>query len=113
MVVHSDTYTIADPEFEATVQNLSFGLAALAPDVVSGVSQYYNSGSDWQVSDDGHSTILSVTMSGTLDEAAENVSELVSMSSADTTGRTTSRSSSSARHQSQARIAEISDSTLS
>ena len=79
VVVHSDTYTIVDPEFEATVQNLFFGLAALAPGVVSGVSQYYNSGSDWQVSDDGHSTIISVTMSGTLDEAAENTSELMSV----------------------------------
>ncbi|MCE2456479.1 MAG: MMPL family transporter [Dehalococcoidia bacterium] len=79
VVVHSDTYTIVDPEFEATVQNLFFGLAALAPGVVSGVSQYYNSGSDWQVSDDGHSTIISVTMSGTLDEAAENISELMSV----------------------------------
>ena len=79
VVVHSDIYTIVDPEFEATVQNLFFGLAALAPGVVSGVSQYYNSGSDWQVSDDGHSTIISVTMSGTLDEAAENASELMSV----------------------------------
>ena len=79
MVVHSDTYTIADPEFEATVQNLFFGLAALVPDAVAGVSQYYNSGSDWQVSDDGHSTIISVTMSGTLDDAAANVSELMSV----------------------------------
>ena len=79
MVVHSDTYTIFDPEFEVTVQNLFFGLAALVPDVVAGVSQYYNSGSDWQVSDDGHTTIIAVTMSGTLDEAAANVSELMSV----------------------------------
>ncbi len=79
VVVHSDNYTIAAPEFEATVQNLFFGLAALAPDVVAGVSQYYNSGSDWQVSDDGHSTILSVTMTGTVDEAAANVSKLMSV----------------------------------
>ena len=77
VVVHSDTYTVFDPEFEVTVQNLFFGLAALVPDVVAGVSQYYNSGSDWQVSEDGHSTILSVTMSGTLDEAAENVSDVM------------------------------------
>ena len=79
VVVHSDTYTIADPQFEVLVQNLFFDLAALVPDVVAGVSQYYNSGSDWQVSDDGHSTIISVTMSGNLDEAAANVSELKSV----------------------------------
>ncbi len=79
VVVHSDTYTVADPEFEVTVQNLFFGFAALVPDAVAGVSQYYNSGSDWQVSDDGHSTIISVTMSGTLDDAAANVSELMSV----------------------------------
>ena len=79
VVVHSDTYTIADPQFEVTVQNLFFDIAALAPHIVSGVSQYYNSGSDWQVSDDGHSTIISVTMTGSLDEAAENVSELTSV----------------------------------
>ena len=77
VLVHSDTYTIVDPEFEATVQNLFFDLASLVPEVVAGVSQYYNSGSDWQVSDDGHATIISVTMSGTLDEAAANVSELM------------------------------------
>ena len=79
VLVHSDTYTIADPQFEATVQNLFFGLAALVPDVIAGVSQYYNSGSEWQVSDDGHLTIISVTMTGTLDEAAENVSEVMSV----------------------------------
>ncbi len=79
VVVHSDTYTIVDPEFEATVQNLFFALAALAPEVVASVSQYYNSGSNWQVSDDGHSTIIAVTMAGTLDEAAANVSELMSV----------------------------------
>lgn len=79
VVVHSGTYTIADPQFEVLVQNLFFDLAALVPDVVAGVSQYYNSGSDWQVSDDGHSTIISVTMSGNLDEAAANVSELMSI----------------------------------
>ena len=79
VVVHSDTYTIVDPQFEVLVQNLFFDIAALVPDVVAGVSQYYNSGSEWQVSDDGHSTILSVTMSGTLDEAAASVSELTSV----------------------------------
>ena len=79
VVVHSDTYTIVDPQFEVLVQNLFFDIAALAPDVVAGVSQYYNSGSAWQVSDDGHSTIIPVTMTGTLDEAAANVSELTSV----------------------------------
>ena len=79
VVVHSDTYTIVDPQFEVLVQNLFFDIAALAPDVVAGVSQYYNSGSEWQVSDDGHSTIIPVTMTGTLDEAAANVSELTSV----------------------------------
>ena len=79
VVVHSDTYTIVDPQFEVLVQNLFFDIAALAPDVVAGVSQYYNSGSEWQVSDDGHSTIIPVTMTGALDEAAANVSELTSV----------------------------------
>ena len=77
VVVHSDAYTILDPQFEATVQNLFFDIAALGPDIVAGVSQYYHSGSDFQVSDSGHSTIMSVTMSGTLDEAAANVSEVM------------------------------------
>ena len=72
VVVRSDTYTIVDPQFEATVQNLFFDLAGLGPDIVAGVSQYYHSGSDYQVSDDGHSTIMSVTMAGTLDEARAN-----------------------------------------
>ena len=58
VVVHSDTYTIVDPQFEATVQNLFFDMAALGPDVVAGISQYYHSGSDYQVSDGGHSTIM-------------------------------------------------------
>ena len=72
VVVHSDTYTIADPQFEATVQNLFFDMAALGPDVVAGISQYYHSGSDYRVSDSGHSTIMTVTMAGTLDEARAN-----------------------------------------
>ena len=77
VIVHSDTYTVVDPQYEALAQNLFFDIAALGPNVVAGVSQYYNSGSDFQVSDSGHSTIMSVTMSGTLDEAAANVSEVM------------------------------------
>ncbi len=77
VIVHSDTYTIVDPQYEALVQNLFFGITALGPDVVAGVSQYYNSGADWQISDDGHSTVMSVTMTGTLDEAAANVSDVM------------------------------------
>ena len=72
VIVRSDTYSIVDPQFEATVQNIFFDIAALGPDVVSGVSQYYHSGSDFQVSEDGHSTIMPVTMAGTLDEARAN-----------------------------------------
>ena len=72
VVVRSDTYTIVDPQFEATVQNIFFDIAGLGSDIVSGVSQYYHSGSDEQVSDSGHSTIMSVTMAGTLDEARAN-----------------------------------------
>ena len=77
VIVRSDTYTVVDPQFEATVQNLFFDIAALGPDVVAGVSQYYHSGSDYQVSESGHSTIMSVTMSGTLDEARVNVSSVI------------------------------------
>ena len=77
VVVRSDTYTVVDPQFEATVQNLFFGIAALGPNVVAGVSQYYHSGSDYQVSDGGHSTIMSVTMTGTLDEARANASSVI------------------------------------
>ena len=77
VVVRSDTYTVVDPQFEATVQNLFFDIAALGPDVVAGVSQYYHSGSDYQVSESGHSTVMSVTMSGTLDEARVNVSSVI------------------------------------
>lgn len=77
VVVHSDTYTIVDPQFEATVQNLFFDIASLGPDIVAGVSQYYHSGSDYQVSEDGHSTIMSVTLMGTLDEARANVSSVI------------------------------------
>ena len=47
-------------------------MAALGPDVVAGISQYYHSGSDYRVSDSGHSTIMTVTMAGTLDEARAN-----------------------------------------
>ena len=79
VVVHSGTYTIVDPQFEATVQNLFFDISSLGPDVVAGVSQYYHSGSDYQVSDSGHSTIMPVTMAGTLDEAAANVSDVMSV----------------------------------
>ena len=76
-VLRSDTYTVVDPQFEATVQNLFFDITALGPGVVAGVSQYYHSGSEYQVSESGHSTIMSVTMSGTLDEARSNVSSVI------------------------------------
>ena len=72
ILVRSDTYSIVDPQFEATVQNIFFDIAALGPDVVAGVSQYYHSGTDSQVSEDGQATIMSVAMVGTLDEARAN-----------------------------------------
>ena len=57
----------------ALVFAISIGIAALGPDVVAGISQYYHSGSDYRVSDSGHSTIMTVTMAGTLDESRANV----------------------------------------
>ncbi|MCC6943776.1 MAG: MMPL family transporter [Thermomicrobiales bacterium] len=72
IIVRSESTTVDDPAFEATVNGLVSKLQAV-PDLTDSVTSYYGSGNPAMVSADRHSTIISVIMNGTLDEAIDRV----------------------------------------
>ena len=76
VIIRSEQLTVDDPEFAAVVSGVRDELIALGPSVVLGAASYYEPGNEAFVSEDGHSTIVAVTLAGTLTDAEKNV-ELV------------------------------------
>ncbi len=72
IIMRSEKATVDDPAFEAAVTGLVSKLQAV-PDLTDSITSYYGSGNPAMVSADRHSTIISVIMSGTLDEAIDRV----------------------------------------
>lgn len=72
IIVRSETATVDDAAFKATVDGLVAELKAI-PDVTRSVDSFYSTGNAALVSADRHSTIVSVVMNGTLDEAIDRV----------------------------------------
>ncbi len=83
VVVHSDTLTITDPQFQSVVQKTTQQLAGM-PSVVQSVSNYYQAKAANSpqaaalVSADQHSTIIPVTLVGTLNQAKKNADQFMS-----------------------------------
>ncbi len=90
VVVHSDTLTVTDPRFQQVVVRTAQRLRQMN-NVVKSVVSYYEAqaaGSPQAaslVSKDRHSTILPVTLVGTLNEAKQNGSDYMSVVEANST----------------------------
>jgi len=82
VIVRSDTATVDDPAFQKTVQQVTDALRADA-EVVSGATNYYElnaqqpGAGDGLVSDDRMTTIIPVTLAGSLEEAVNNGEEVL------------------------------------
>lgn len=83
VVVHSDSLTVNDAEFQSVVEKTTQKLVGLT-NVVSSASNYYqakaanSAQAPLLVSSDGHSTIIPVTLVGTLNQAKNNADEYMS-----------------------------------
>ncbi len=77
VIVQSDSMTVVDPEFQSTVEKLYAEVVSLGPSVVSGGSNYYQSGSEELVSADRHTTILPFVMAGDRQQAQDNIGSLL------------------------------------
>lgn len=80
VVVHSDTRTVTDPQFQAVVEKTTQKLANLTG-IVSTVANYYEAKAlnspkaQALISADGHSTIIPVTLVGSLNEAKSHAGQ--------------------------------------
>ncbi len=87
VVIQSETLTVDDPAFQQKVAAVSGDLIALGPDVVAGGLNYWLTGDESLVSADRRTTIMPVNVAGDLEQAIENVEEVVHVTSeADRTG---------------------------
>ena len=79
IIVLSDSHTIRDPEFRDAVESVYVELAGLVPHVIreGSLSSTFHSGGEHLVSEDERITILPFTMAGDLDDASENISQVV------------------------------------
>ncbi len=83
VVVHSDSLTINDPQFQAVVEQTTQKLASMTG-VVSSAANYYEARAlnspkaQALVSADGHSTIIPVTLVGSLNQAKNYGAQFVS-----------------------------------
>jgi putative drug exporter of the RND superfamily len=76
VIVRSESLTVSDPQFKAFVQRLKADIDALGPGVVQATQDPYQAGGRL-VSDDQHATLIPVTMAGTLDDANDNIDQLL------------------------------------
>jgi RND superfamily putative drug exporter len=76
VLVRSETLTVDDPEFRAAVEELEAEITGLGPEIVTSAVSFYSTGNESFVSADRHSTIIPVSMTGTVDDADPNI-ELV------------------------------------
>ena len=77
VVVQSDSLTVDDPAFREKVESVFAEIAELRPDVVATARHYYQGNDDALVSGDRSTAILPLVLTGTLEEATDNVADLV------------------------------------
>lgn len=76
IIVTSSTLTVDDASFKQAVTDLYGKVMALGTDVIASGVTYYQVGADSLVSRDRHTTIIPITMAGTLDDASKHISEV-------------------------------------
>ena len=77
VVVQSDSLTVDDPAFREKVETVFAEIGELRPDVVATARHYYQGNDDSLVSDDRGTAILPLVLTGTLEEATDDVADLV------------------------------------
>jgi RND superfamily putative drug exporter len=77
IVVTSTDLTVDSQAFRSQVEDISSRVSALGPEIVTGETDFYQSGDASLVSADRHTTIIPVTMSGSLDDANDNVAKVL------------------------------------
>ena len=77
VVVQSDSLTVDDPAFREKVESVFAEIGELRPDVVATARHYYQGNDDALVSEDRSTAILPLVLTGTLEEATDNVADLV------------------------------------
>jgi RND superfamily putative drug exporter len=76
VIVRSRQWNVGDPAFVSFVHTLHGRIAALGPGVVLSVTDTYATPNGSLDSLDGHTTLLPVTMAGTVDDAADNIAKV-------------------------------------
>ncbi|MDE2934127.1 MAG: MMPL family transporter [Chloroflexota bacterium] len=77
VVVQSDSLTVDDPAFREKVESVFAEIGELRPDVVATARHYYQGNDAALVSGDRSTAILPLVLTGTLEEATDNVADLV------------------------------------
>jgi RND superfamily putative drug exporter len=77
VIVQSATQTVDTPAFRAYIQQLQHSIRALGPGVVQETVDFYQTRSPQLVSADRRTTIIPVTMAGSLQDAADRVDRLL------------------------------------
>ena len=75
-VVQSDTLTVTHPEFRSKVESVFAEITALGPDVIRTGTHVYQ-GNESLVSADGRSTLIPFVLTGDLETATEQVTEVL------------------------------------
>ena len=81
VVIQSDTLTVDDPAFQQKAVSVSADLIGLGPGIVAGGLNYWLTGDEALVSADRRTTIMPVNVVGDLEQAIENVEEVVHLTS--------------------------------
>ncbi|MEO6197999.1 MAG: MMPL family transporter [Dehalococcoidia bacterium] len=79
VIIRSDELTVDDGAFQAKVESVFNGISALGPGIVSGGTNYFQSGDQSMVSEDRGTTILPFTMAGGPLDADDNIGEVLNV----------------------------------
>ncbi len=82
VVIQSAALTVDDPAFREKAESVFGSLVALGPDVIAGGLNYYLTGDESLVSPDRTAMVMPLVVAGELDQAIENVEEVVQVTSA-------------------------------
>ena len=77
IIVQSENRTVDDPAFRSLVEGIREDVAALGPDVIVNVTSFYQSNAPGLVSEDRKSTLIPFTLAGDVDEATENIPDVL------------------------------------
>ena len=78
VIVESATMTVTDDEFQTFVEGITQQLADLRAGVIrpETLTNYYETGSPFLLSEDGRTTLITFTMFGDFDDAADGIEEV-------------------------------------